>query len=85
MKNVKIYKCDLCKNIVLKLEDHSEELVCCNQKMKLLVANTSDGAGEKHIPFITGKVKDCKTNTVPIYEVQIGSVEHPMTNEHHIT
>jgi superoxide reductase len=76
MNNPKIYRCSICKNIVLKLADHSEMLTCCNQPMVLLPCN-SDGAGEKHIPIITTKTK--KTLTV-----QISSTIHPMTPEHHI-
>ena len=43
---------------------------------KLLKANTTDGALEKHVPsceIVDGKI-----------EVKIGEVEHPMTEEHYI-
>lgn len=41
-----------------------------------LIPNTSEGAGEKHIPVITVS-GDAVT-------VEVGSVEHPMTEEHYI-
>lgn len=41
-----------------------------------LVPNTSEGAGEKHIPVITV--------SGDIVTVEVGSVEHPMTEEHYI-
>jgi len=62
--------------MVALLKSGGGTLSCCGQPMTKLVANTSDGAKEKHVPDITkenGKVK-----------VQIGSTIHPMTEEHHI-
>ena len=45
---MKIYVCKRCGNVVLKLEDKSEALVCCGEKMELVEANTVDAATEKH-------------------------------------
>jgi superoxide reductase len=84
MKEVKIYKCNVCGNIVLKLENESENLVCCNLPMILLKANSTDASVEKHVPFLKEKVKDCQIAHAPIYKVQIGSTEHPMLPEHFI-
>jgi len=50
--------------------------VCCGEDMTVLVANTVDASKEKHVPVIT---VEGKTVTV-----KIGSVEHPMTQEHWI-
>ena len=44
--------------------------------MKPLIPNTSDGAGEKHVPVIK-----IDSNTVT---VTVGSVEHPMLDAHFI-
>ncbi|MFV0529751.1 MAG: desulfoferrodoxin family protein [Lachnospiraceae bacterium] len=41
-----------------------------------LTANTTDAAQEKHVPFPTYKDG--------ILDVKVGSVLHPMTEEHHI-
>ncbi|MCP1101784.1 desulfoferrodoxin family protein [Aequitasia blattaphilus] len=42
-----------------------------------LTANTTDAAQEKHVPVVT--IKDNQVDVV------IGSVEHPMLEEHYIT
>jgi superoxide reductase len=52
------------------------ELVCCGKPMKKLVANTEEASHEKHIPEVS-----VEGNKVT---VKIGSVEHPMTEEHYI-
>jgi len=44
--------------------------------MKAVLPNTSDGAGEKHVPVISVNGQ----NVV----VTVGSVEHPMTDAHFI-
>ena len=44
--------------------------------MKPIAPNTSDGAGEKHVPVLT---QDGQTVTVTV-----GSVEHPMLDAHYI-
>ena len=51
-------------------------MMCCGQKMTKLVPGTTDASHEKHIPVVS--VKD---NTV---NVTVGSVEHPMLDEHSI-
>ena len=48
--------------------------MCCGEAMKELVPNTTDAAGEKHVPVY-------KVNG-NIVEVNVGSVAHPMTEEH---
>lgn len=73
---VKVYRCQHCGNIVEMLVDAGVNPVCCGQAMDLLEANTTDAAVEKHVPEVViegNLVKAC-----------VGSVEHPMTEEHHI-
>jgi superoxide reductase len=77
---IKIYKCTECGNIVMKLDDKSEALVCCGKPMNLLKANTTDAATEKHVPVINKKVTGC----ADAYQVQVGSTLHPMLPEHFI-
>ena len=72
-----IYYCRLCKNVVEIVQQGHPALVCCGEAMTLLKANTNDGAVEKHVPVIEDKGDHIV--------VTVGSVEHPMTNEHHIT
>lgn len=76
MANVVFYRCEVCGNIVALVTDGGGTLVCCGQDMTELIANTTDGAKEKHVPVVSvedGKVK-----------VEVGSTLHPMLPEHHI-
>ena len=72
----KIYRCSMCGNIITKLTDSGAPVSCCGKEMELLTANTTDAATEKHVPAVT---RD--GNAIA---VQVGSVPHPMTEEHHI-
>lgn len=71
---MKFYKCSHCGNIVAFVENKGVPVMCCGQKMDELVPNTTDAAGEKHVP-----VYEVKDGTVT---VTVGSVEHPMLEEH---
>ncbi|NLK41720.1 MAG: desulfoferrodoxin [Planctomycetes bacterium] len=71
-----IYKCMACGNIVEVVHGGDGELVCCGQPMKKIVENTVDAAKEKHVPVIE-KLENG-------YKVKVGSVAHPMTEEHYI-
>ena len=73
---MKFYRCEHCGNIITKLNDSGVPVVCCGEPMKELVPGATDGAYEKHVPFVT-----VEGNTV---KVQIGEVEHPMLEEHYI-
>ena len=75
--NTKFYICEHCGNIVGMINDSGVPLVCCGQKMTKLEAGTVEASREKHIPVVTRE-----GNTV---KVCVGSVEHPMTEEHSIT
>lgn len=76
VKDPKFYICEVCGNQVALIHDGGGTLVCCGQDMKELVPNTSDGAGEKHVPVYT-----ISGDTV---SVQVGEVIHPMLPEHYI-
>ena len=76
MKETKFYICEHCGNVVTKLTDSGVPLVCCGQKMTELVAGTVEASREKHIPVV-----EVNGNTV---KVLVGSVTHPMTEEHNI-
>jgi len=73
---MKFYRCEHCGNIIAMVKDAGVPVVCCGQKMTELVPNTEEAAQEKHVP-----VYEQKGN---ILEVTVGSVEHPMAEEHHI-
>jgi len=71
-----VYKCNVCGNITEVLHTGAGELVCCGQPMQLKTENTEDATEEKHVPQITKTDKG--------YKVEVGSVEHPMAEEHYI-
>lgn len=70
----KFYICRHCGNIIGMIKNSGVPVVCCGEKMQELVANSVDAAVEKHVPVATYK---CNKVTV-----QIGEVEHPMTEAH---
>lgn len=73
---MKFYRCPHCGNIIAHLIDSGVRCVCCGEEMKPLEPNTSDGAGEKHVPVIK---TDGQTVTVTV-----GAAEHPMLEAHFI-
>lgn len=73
---MKFLKCNVCGKIVAIVEDKPVPTMCCGQPMVELVANTSDGAYEKHLPVY--EVKD------RVVTVKVGEVTHPMTDAHYI-
>ncbi|HIU22875.1 MAG TPA: desulfoferrodoxin [Candidatus Fimihabitans intestinipullorum] len=73
---VKFYRCNHCGNIVMMVHDSKVPMMCCGEKMTELVAGSTDAAVEKHVPVV-----DIKSNSV---EVSVGSVMHPMEEEHYI-
>lgn len=75
-KVLQVYKCMVCGNIVEVLYSGGGTLVCCNQPMKLMEENTVDAALEKHVPVVE-RIDDQ-------VHVKVGSVTHPMTEEHYI-
>jgi superoxide reductase len=76
MKDKKFYKCNHCGNIFGVINDANVVPICCGEPMEILVANTTDAAQEKHVPVIE---RDGTNVTV-----KVGSVPHPMQEEHYI-
>ena len=75
---MKFYKCETCgKTVAIAAEWNTPvPTICCGKPMQELIPGTSDGAVEKHVPVVT--VEGSKVT------VQVGAVEHPMLEEHHI-
>ena len=73
---VKLLKCNGCGKMVLEVKGSKCPTKCCGEPMVELVPNTSDGAGEKHVPVV--KVEGNKVT------VQVGEVLHPMLEAHYI-
>lgn len=76
MCKTKFYVCETCGNLVSLIREGGGTLVCCDNEMKELVANTTDAAVEKHVPVV-----EIDGNKVT---VTIGSTIHPMVEEHWI-
>ena len=71
-----VYRCNICGNIVEVLHTGVGTLVCCGQLMELLAEKTEDVGLEKHVPVIE------RTETG--YLVKVGSIPHPMEENHYI-
>ena len=71
-----VYKCSVCGNIVVVVHASEGELVCCKKPMELMKENTVDASREKHVPVIEKTEKAVK--------VKLGSVPHPMEENHYI-
>ncbi len=74
---MQFFVCSHCKNIINFFENKGVPVMCCGEKMTELVPNSTDAANEKHVPVVE---KDGSKVTVTV-----GSVLHPMTEEHHIS
>ncbi len=75
-KQLDIFKCDVCGNVVELLHVGVGELVCCGQPMVRMDEKTADSTTEKHVPVIENKVGGIL--------VKVGSVPHPMEEKHYI-
>ena len=75
-KATRFYICEKCGNLVHVVKDSGVNPVCCGEKMKELVAGVVEASHEKHIPVVTVDGNLVKVN--------VGSVEHPMSEEHSI-
>jgi len=73
----RFYICRHCNNLIGFIDNKGVPLVCCGEDMNELVPNTVEASEEKHLPVVA--ISDNHAITV-----QVGSVPHPMTDEHHI-
>ena len=73
----KIYKCQICGNIVEVLHASGVEIICCGQPMDMMEEKTEDEGNEKHVPVI-----EVVENKV---KVKVGDVPHPMEEKHYIS
>ena len=73
---VKFYQCLHCGNIIAFAKNTGVPVVCCGEKMQEIIPNTTDAAQEKHVPVVT--VDGQKVL------VRVGSVDHPMLDNHYI-
>lgn len=73
-ERLELYRCEICGNIVEVMHSGTGELVCCGKAMtKLEPKGMEQEMKEKHVPvFLENNI------------IQVGSVIHPMSEEHHI-
>lgn len=77
MKRNEIYRCSKC-GLQMEITVCSDVMppVCCGIPMQLQMENSQDAAVEKHVPVVEAREDGIL--------VKVGSVEHPMTEEHYI-
>ena len=73
----KLLVCDKCGKMLEMVQEHGCPTKCCGEPMRELQPNTTDAAVEKHVPVVAVEGNKVK--------VSVGSVEHPMTEDHRIT
>ena len=76
MSKAKFYICEKCGNLVGMINASGVPMVCCGQKMTALEPGVVEASHEKHIPVV-----NVNGNEVT---VTVGSVIHPMAEEHSI-
>ncbi len=77
MSDNRFFICEHCGNTAGLIKDAGVPMMCCGQKMIRLEPGVVEASHEKHIP-----VAKVEGNLVT---VEIGSIAHPMTEEHSIT
>ena len=75
-ENNRFFICEHCGNIVGMIHDAGVPLKCCGQNMTKLEPGTVEASHEKHIPVVSVNGNEVK--------VDVGSVKHPMSEEHSI-
>ncbi len=73
---MEFFTCETCGNIIRFDKNVGIPLMCCGKKMIRLMPNEVEASFEKHIPVIMQK-----GNKVTVY---VGSVLHPMVENHYI-
>ena len=73
---MKFYRCPMCGNIIAYAEHPGCDVMCCGKPMEEIVPGTTDAAVEKHVPVLS--------RDGDVVTVSVGSVFHPMTEEHYI-
>lgn len=76
MSEQKFFRCKHCGNLVSMITNSDVPMICCGDPMEELRANTVEASTEKHIPEVSANGR--------LVHAKVGSVPHPMTEEHHI-
>ena len=72
----RFFRCDICGNLVGMIHASGAPMSCCGQHMTELIPGSVDASQEKHVPVIKVEGDKCT--------VHVGSIDHPMLEEHHI-
>ncbi len=75
-KRMEVYRCGPKGLVVEVLNGEACQISCCGEPMELLKEQTADATTEKHVPVI----EEVEGGIL----VKVGSVPHPMTEEHSI-
>lgn len=70
------YECGHCGNMIAYVRDSGFPVICCGEEMREVIPGAIDASPEKHIPEYSVKNG--------IVTVDVGSILHPMSEEHHI-
>lgn len=73
---MKVYRCNICGNLIIKLKDSGVTPYCCGHEMELVKVQSTDGTLEKHVPVV-----ECEMKRV---YVKVGEQPHPMEANHFI-
>lgn len=73
---MRFYRCAHCGQIIAIVKATGVPVICCGEPMREIIPGTADASLEKHVP-----VYEVRGNQV---FVSVGSVPHPMTEEHFI-
>lgn len=76
MKELIIYKCPICGNMAIMIEDAGVNPICCGKPMQSLSPDKEEASLEKHIPVVVREGEN-------VY-VKVGAEPHPMTDNHFI-
>lgn len=76
MKDLILYRCEICGNLICMVKDSGAVPVCCGRPMTRIPVNTKDTGAEKHVPILH------REDTAVF--VIVGEKPHPMTPQHRI-
>lgn len=71
-----IYKCEACGNIIEVVHSGGGDLKCCERPMIKMEEKSGPEGQEKHLPVVENNGNNIT--------VKVGSIPHPMENEHFI-
>ena len=70
------FRCKKCGKVIVMLSERNTPTICCGEEMEERAAGITEASREKHIPVFE--------RTGNIVKVSVGSVAHPMEEQHFI-